>query len=587
MSRREPAARRKPACAAAAALAAIGIAGAKSAPKVAACLASQDAELRAEAARALGLMGAAGAKYEGDLVRLLGDASPSVAAAACCALGCLEARAQVGSLAPLLKSQFPAVRAAACQALGTMGPAAELHVEEVVRLLQDKSEQVASEAAAALPKCGEAAQVYASELCRLMLGDAPPAVRAAAALSLAAMGERGAAFQEEIEVLLQEDPAPEVQAAAESALRMIESHSTEVASAAARAAEIADAAASAAADAARAEAAAQAARAQLPLELAYVDPAAVRRPVALMFPGQGSQHVKMLQDVQDLPTVKDILAKANSILGYDILAICMEGPEEKLGQTRFCQPAMYIGGLAAVEKLKTEKPDVVRSAQCVAGLSLGEYVALTVAGALDVETGLRLVKLRGEAMQEAAEASPQMMASIAGLPLAKVEEICKECGVDGEVCQVANHLFPNGFACAGSKTSVERLVEVCGQTEGIIQARALKTSGAFHTKLMMPAREKLLAALKDVEPKMQPLRCDVYMNVTGQRLPAGTPPSVIIPMLADQLCSTVRWCPAMEAMIQDGIKDHRFYECGPMKQLKAMMKRISAEAFGKTASVTV
>merc|ERR1719221_228429 len=124
-----------------------------------------------------------------------------------------------------------------------------------------------------------------------------------------------------------------------------------------------------------------------------------------------------------MPKVREMLDKAKDILGYDIEDICLNGPEEKLERTEFCQPAMYIGGLAGLEKLRQEKPDRVDRCQAVAGLSLGEYTALTVAGVMDLETGLNLVKLRAEAMQEAAASPPQAMASVAGLDKEKLEVI--------------------------------------------------------------------------------------------------------------------------------------------------------------------
>ena len=121
-----------------------------------------------------------------------------------------------------------------------------------------------------------------------------------------------------------------------------------------------------------------------------------------------------------------MLEKANEILGYDILKICLEGPDEKLAETRFCQPAMFIAGLAALEKLRSEREEAVTNFQVAAGLSLGEYTALCAAGVFSFEDGLRLVKLRGEAMQAAATASKQAMLSVAGLEKPKLVELCKE-----------------------------------------------------------------------------------------------------------------------------------------------------------------
>jgi len=308
-------------------------------------------------------------------------------------------------------------------------------------------------------------------------------------------------------------------------------------------------------------------------------------PVALLFPGQGSQYVKMLSDVKDLPVVKDMLARAQRILGYDIVELCLEGPESKLEQTRYCQPAMYIGGLAALEKLRVEKRDRVERCQVMAGLSLGEYTALTAAGVFDFETGLRIVKIRAEAMQAAAEASAQSMVSVAGLSQEKLSALCQECCQSADTCQIANFLFPNGFACAGNTAAIERLQEKALATEGCLQAKLIKTSGGFHTALMQSAKDKLLVALQEVEKDMTSPRCDVYMNLTGTKITSDTSPAEIIRMLGEQLVSCVQWEPSMRAIIKDGITE--FYECGPNKQLKAMLKRIDPNAFKVTTSVEV
>merc|ERR1712061_426937 len=132
-------------------------------------------------------------------------------------------------------------------------------------------------------------------------------------------------------------------------------------------------------------------------------------PAALLFPGQGSQYVGMLKDCMNLPTVKDMLTKAEKILGWDVKELCLKGPEDKLSETEYCQPAMFIAGLCAVEVLRESKRDCVERAQAMAGLSLGEYTALAAAGVLDFEECLKLVRIRAEAMQKATEAVPQCM----------------------------------------------------------------------------------------------------------------------------------------------------------------------------------
>lgn len=222
-------------------------------------------------------------------------------------------------------------------------------------------------------------------------------------------------------------------------------------------------------------------------------------PIALCFPGQGSQYVKMLNSVKDLPEVKDMLEKAKPILGYDLLELCLNGPEEKLAETRYCQPAMFVGGLAGVAKLRSEREEAVSKARCCAGLSLGEYTALCFAGVLSFEDGLRLVKLRGEAMQEAASVGKQAMLSVVGLERNVVEKLCEESAKAegaGGVCKVANFLFPKGFSCAGTQEAITTL-EAKAKKANAMSVKPLKTSGGFHTSLMQPAADKLAQALEE------------------------------------------------------------------------------------------
>jgi len=237
-----------------------------------------------------------------------------------------------------------------------------------------------------------------------------------------------------------------------------------------------------------------------------------------------------------------------------------------------------------MELLKSTHPSAAQQPGAVAGLSLGEYTALCVAGVFSFEDGLKLVKLRGEAMAEAAAARPQAMLSVAGLSEDQLTQLCAQQHNAGEVCRVANVLFPKEFACAGTKKAIDQL-KLAAEEAGAMQARLLKTSGGFHTELMRPAQDRLQAALNDLLPKMKPPRCDVYMNVTGQRVRRGTPPEELLPLLARQLCAPVLWEPTVRTMIRDGLTD--FYEVGPMKQLKAMMKRIDNDMWKNTHNVHV
>lgn len=268
-----------------------------------------------------------------------------------------------------------------------------------------------------------------------------------------------------------------------------------------------------------------------------------------------------------------------------MLKLCLEGPEETLAQTKFCQPAMYVAGLAALEHFKLNSPEKVERCMAMAGLSLGEYTALTAAGVFDFETGLRLVQARGDAMEaEASRAgdSAQAMLSVAGLEIDIVEKFCEEFAEPTVVCQVANYLFPKGVTVAGHRTAIEQLKEKL-VAAGALQVTILKVSGAFHTPLMEGARIAFARALQAIECKMQPPRCSVYMNVNAQPIGPHTPVSEIVALLGQQLVSPVQWENSIRRAIDDGCSE--FVECGPNKQLKSMMKRINLPMHNCMASV--
>eukprot|EP00418_Pyrodinium_bahamense_P091221 CAMPEP_0179035640 /NCGR_PEP_ID=MMETSP0796-20121207/13213_1 /TAXON_ID=73915 /ORGANISM="Pyrodinium bahamense, Strain pbaha01" /LENGTH=559 /DNA_ID=CAMNT_0020731915 /DNA_START=69 /DNA_END=1748 /DNA_ORIENTATION=- len=311
-------------------------------------------------------------------------------------------------------------------------------------------------------------------------------------------------------------------------------------------------------------------------------------PAALLFPGQGSQYVGMLKDCVNNAAVRDLLATAEKVLGWDVKELCLKGPEDKLSETRHCQPAMFVAGLAAMEVMRESKKEVVERPQAVAGLSLGEYTAICAAGVLEFEDCLKLVKIRAEAMQLATEAVPQSMCSVAGLDRPTLEKLCKEARAaeksEDTVCQIANVLFPAGFTCAGNKAAVDKLCQLATKARAL-QARTIKTSGAFHTPLMKPAQEELSKAIDKFAPKMKPPRCCIYFNLTGKKVAPGTPPSEFIDLMKKQLTSEVLWEPTIKQMIMDQVKD--FYELGPLKQIKSMIKRIDQDAFKRTENISV
>jgi [acyl-carrier-protein] S-malonyltransferase len=306
--------------------------------------------------------------------------------------------------------------------------------------------------------------------------------------------------------------------------------------------------------------------------------------VGLLFPGYGSHYVGMVKSAKDLPAVKDMLEKAKSILGFDVLDVCINGPAAKLDQSKFCQPAMLVAGLAAVEKMRGEKPEAVSRCQAVAGTYDGEYTALCVAGVLSFEDALKLVQIRGDAMSEAASVGKQNMISIAGIEKGKLAELCKQSAQkagDGAVCVINGELFPKGFSCAGTEAAVKALKELA-ESNGAMQAKVLSFQGAHNSPLMQPAAKKMEKALDDAMSKMSPPKMTVYMNASGTGLKPGTSPQQIVSELKQQICSPVLWEASVKNMIKDDVKE--FYECGPAKQLKAMMKRIDQNAWSNTSN---
>jgi len=313
-------------------------------------------------------------------------------------------------------------------------------------------------------------------------------------------------------------------------------------------------------------------------------PGASEGQVCLMFPGQvfPTREVKLLDSVKDIPAVKEMIDKAAAILGYNLLEKCLNGKE--LEQTRHCQPAMFVAGLAAVEKLKMERPGCLERLQGCAGLSLGEYTALCVAGVFSFEAGLKLLKLRGEIMQEEAMARPQCMLSVFGPSQDDLSQLCEQAksGPD-DVCEIVNILFPMGFFCAGDTHCMENLSEKLLSLATTPMVSPKTTSVAFHTSLMAGARKKLEVELKKLQQEMKPPRCNVYMNATGEKITRDTPASEIIKLMSEQMTSTVQWEECVRQLVRDGGTE--FYECCQKNSLKRMMWRIDKEASAKCTTV--
>ena len=290
--------------------------------------------------------------------------------------------------------------------------------------------------------------------------------------------------------------------------------------------------------------------------------------IAFLFPGQGAQTVGMAQELcSQLPAAKQLFDRAAEVLGYDLADICFNGPVEKLNSTVISQPALYVSSMAALEKLKQDSPEVYENCQGAAGLSLGEYTAIAFAGAMSFEDGLKLVQQRGQAMQAASDQTPSSMVSVLGLDREKLQKVCDDARVDGEVLQIPNLLCKGNIAVSGHLASCERLPDVA-EAAGAMKSIPLAVAGAFHTPIMESAVAKLESALAEVE--IGPTRIPVYSNVDAQ---PHSQPEEFKQLLVKQVCGPVLWQDSIEKMIADGYDE--FYEVGVGRVLRSLMKRIN------------
>ncbi len=286
----------------------------------------------------------------------------------------------------------------------------------------------------------------------------------------------------------------------------------------------------------------------------------MNRKIALVFAGQGTQSVGMGRDlVETFPVCADLFDRASTTLGYDMKELCFEGPIDALTRTDRCQPAIFTVSAACVAALRSLVPDL--SPVAVAGLSLGEWTALFDAGSIDFEDTLRVLELRGRAMQEACDQRPGAMVSVLGMDADTLAPLAKAAGA-----QIANINAPDQIVLSGTTEAVASAAEAA-RTAGARKTIPLKVAGAYHSDLMATAADRLADMLETIS--MQSPAVPVLSNYSGK--PHGTVDEIKKAMVA-QVVSTVRWHDNVRWLLDQGVTT--LIECGPGRILGNMMKRL-------------
>jgi [acyl-carrier-protein] S-malonyltransferase len=299
--------------------------------------------------------------------------------------------------------------------------------------------------------------------------------------------------------------------------------------------------------------------------------------VAYIFPGQGSQSVGMGKELyESYPEAKEVFDKANQILKFDLAKLCFEGPKEELTDTSNSQVAILVHSIAALAVLEKNLSQQFTPSFAF-GLSLGEYTSLIACGSLTFDDGLRLVRKRGQFMRQASEKNPGKMASIIGLEMNEVEKLCKGFG-----CEIANLNCPGQVVVSGSPSSVE-LMAGMAKDKGAKRAIMLEVSGAFHSSLMTPAKEKLEKEINTVT--FNPPRYPVISNVTAK--PTLDPEEIKQNLIA-QVNTRTLWEDSVRFVASQGVRT--FLEIGPGTVLKGLLRKIDKNlnvlSFEKPADFT-
>lgn len=308
----------------------------------------------------------------------------------------------------------------------------------------------------------------------------------------------------------------------------------------------------------------------------------------VLFPGQGSQYVGMGQNLLKFPGARDIFELANEVLKYDLLKICLEGPTSTLNKTIHCQPAVMVISLAALEKLKEERPNVIDNCAATSGFSLGEITALVFAGAIPFDKALRLVQTRAEAMQAACESVEGGMLTImyapdaeVGLACKKAQQWCLDKGIESPECIVSNYLFPHCKVIGGSLEAL-KFIESNANHFGIKRTKRIPVNGAFHTAHMEQAVDVFRKALNRIE--IEDPMISVHSNVDGKRYRNA---EHIRKQLPKQIVKPVKWEQTLHMMYERKQGEHfpRTFECGPGKGLTTILKQVNAKAHSNSFNV--
>ena len=286
----------------------------------------------------------------------------------------------------------------------------------------------------------------------------------------------------------------------------------------------------------------------------------------ILCPGQGAQAVEMGKDFfEQSPAARETFERANQVLGFDLASLCFTGPEDRLNQTDISQPAIYVTSVAAYRAAVAVGVLKEAGNAQYAGLSLGEYTALHLAGVFGFEDGLKLVAARGKCMQEAAVATPSSMVAIMGADEAAVTKLCEE-NAQGEVLVPANFNAPGQIVVSGSKSACARIAS--GASAAGYKAVPLVVAGAFHSPIMQSGADKMRAELDRVQ--FNPPRATVYSNVTAA---PHTDSHSIKKLLVDQIVKPVRWEQTMQKIAPTA--DARFVELAPGRVLTGLLKKIN------------